>query len=763
MTLYKPTKLKHLVSDAHNEQISHKSKIQFILQQLHEPPDNNNVSAQLGLELLQTDRNQDIINKQLINRSIQKVRQVCDDIELMPQNGNSIINSYLQHNGQESHCNAISERYILLQYMANSLQFSETKVNDYWDSRQHLTKAHLIALHQLQQINIVVFEYHSANNQLWQTYYYEPSFNKSHCLFLVYHKHINHYDLCDMKNSKHYQLPTSAGRHPINLALKEQSNVSTTLNPNAQTFKPTKTNTLSTNNLPMIMEEKIKSVDNQYNPINRAKGRIQISRKLRHDIFPEIVEETLSETERDCYMDKSVALNCGEYGTKEYIFESGKITIVHCDVRNKIKKHYLYGIVVKQDTEEKRSCYDLKMLNHLFTAEEIEEKYHISEDRLPKSPRSNPTIKLQLKQKQNILSLIQNNATMLDILKNTKWNEIDVLNDNHNSTKLTMTLKLNSEEFVHKLIQYFRSTAIIDAIPIMLFHGTKYSIEYMVIVETNEMNNFGLTFKFIDNIKSMKITAVHLNKQSIFTHHKLAVPDHICSCSSVINFKCNASHLEIYPAETMELCENYVKQFVAQNNDLQSASWKYWIIVGKILLGSCTSMNISFLKHCKVPAGVYNILSDPKERNGVIRKTKWHKIAIYSSDTSDSFILSMSKQYFCEKLLSQQKKIKIIPIRMMSEIEIKYLWIVQIYTNVKIGIIFKYDQKSSVKATSIHLNNGDFGNSSISINLRLFPGQNVCSCRTFVMKIANLNLCDPMYIKYQQWIHQAQELYRNVN
>eukprot|EP01084_Bolivina_argentea_P307298 531121_1 len=208
MTLYEPRKSTYLASDAHNEPISQKSRIQLILQQLHDRSDNNNVSEQLlvGLELRQTKRNLVIVNKQLItDRLIQKVRQLGSDIELMPQNGNSIINSYLKYNGQESGCNVISERYILLQYMANNLQFAGTKVNDYWDSRQHLTKAHLIALHQLQQINIMVFEYHSTNNQLLQTYYYEPSFNKSRCLFLVYHKHINHYDLCDMKNSKDYQ------------------------------------------------------------------------------------------------------------------------------------------------------------------------------------------------------------------------------------------------------------------------------------------------------------------------------------------------------------------------------------------------------------------------------------------------------------------------------------------------------------------------------------------------------------------------------
>eukprot|EP01084_Bolivina_argentea_P022197 41267_1 len=137
-------------------------------------------------------------------RAVTKMNEYGVNIICISEDNNCLINAYLQHVGEMSEQNALDERQKLNLFMNGYLP------NDNTDKYMH-GDVSLKTLHQMNQINILVFEYHVENDQISQHYYHNPKYEFKQCLSLLYFEHTKHYNYCVVENVEGFTLPTKAG------------------------------------------------------------------------------------------------------------------------------------------------------------------------------------------------------------------------------------------------------------------------------------------------------------------------------------------------------------------------------------------------------------------------------------------------------------------------------------------------------------------------------------------------------------------------
>eukprot|EP01084_Bolivina_argentea_P051182 94152_1 len=154
--------------------------------------------------------------KKIIEKRIEhKIHQYNGTIVPIDGDGNCMINAYLYHINQLSLDNATTQRQKLVQYMMkNSHEYKDimprNEILDFCENGKYLDEIHLKALHKMNKINILLFEYHIESDQLSQNYYYDPTFQECHTtLYLIYYRHSNHYNYCSMPND--FPTPMKAG------------------------------------------------------------------------------------------------------------------------------------------------------------------------------------------------------------------------------------------------------------------------------------------------------------------------------------------------------------------------------------------------------------------------------------------------------------------------------------------------------------------------------------------------------------------------
>eukprot|EP01084_Bolivina_argentea_P282339 483263_1 len=109
--------------------------------------------------------------KQIIEKRIEhKIHEHNGTIVSIDGNGNCMINAYLHLINQLSLDNAISQREKLVQYtMKNAHEYkgimSRNEICDFCENGKYLDEIPLKALHKMNKINILLFEYHIENDQ----------------------------------------------------------------------------------------------------------------------------------------------------------------------------------------------------------------------------------------------------------------------------------------------------------------------------------------------------------------------------------------------------------------------------------------------------------------------------------------------------------------------------------------------------------------------------------------------------------------------
>eukprot|EP01084_Bolivina_argentea_P088766 160264_1 len=157
--------------------------------------------------------------KQLVeNRTHEKLLAIGACTVPIEGNGNCIINSYLYHIEKMSTENAFRERAKMMSFMQQNINEYKTVIDNfdehiknYSKNHTYLDEIHVKVLHEMNRINILLFEYHINTDSLSQHYYYNAEYTSNKCLFLVYYRHSQHYNYCIVNNE--YHLPSEAGHH----------------------------------------------------------------------------------------------------------------------------------------------------------------------------------------------------------------------------------------------------------------------------------------------------------------------------------------------------------------------------------------------------------------------------------------------------------------------------------------------------------------------------------------------------------------------
>eukprot|EP01084_Bolivina_argentea_P268210 455492_1 len=141
--------------------------------------------------------------KEIVEKRIHET--IPGDIVSIPGNGNCMINAYLYHVGKMTVENALKEREKMISFMIVNKNEYPLIVNEI----AYLDEMHLKALHEMNKINILVFEYQTSTDSISRNYYYNPEYTSNKCLCLVYYRHTQHYNYCII--NKDYIFPPQCG------------------------------------------------------------------------------------------------------------------------------------------------------------------------------------------------------------------------------------------------------------------------------------------------------------------------------------------------------------------------------------------------------------------------------------------------------------------------------------------------------------------------------------------------------------------------
>eukprot|EP01083_Nonionella_stella_P124176 374819_1 len=114
---------------------------------------------------------------------------------------NCLIHSYLHHIDKDTDQNVQNERKNLFEFMVNHP--NESTENLKYENGSYLHDIHVQALHEMNQINIIVLEYTLEIDKIaQQNAYYDSSFQDPDTLVLFHRAHLNQYDHCHVHYAK---------------------------------------------------------------------------------------------------------------------------------------------------------------------------------------------------------------------------------------------------------------------------------------------------------------------------------------------------------------------------------------------------------------------------------------------------------------------------------------------------------------------------------------------------------------------------------
>eukprot|EP01084_Bolivina_argentea_P149484 261139_1 len=166
-----------------------------------------------------------------------------------------------------------------------------------------------------------------------------------------------------------------------------------------------------------------------------------------------------------------------------------------------------------------------------FTAKNIEKRFNISAEQLPKFFASEPQIQTELQRQECVAMLIQNRKCFENIINKTKWQKrakINIYNKRNNTNR--KTLSFSKPEFVNKLKQaYDYSSRVIPIVmPDASSGDNSHHIEFVQIMRIQSGCDIGLSYRY-DEIKNKILPCgIHLDGEFIRSQHQLLVPNDEC-------------------------------------------------------------------------------------------------------------------------------------------------------------------------------------------------------------------------------------------
>ena len=298
-------------------------------------------------------------------------------------------------------------------------------------------------------------------------------------------------------------------------------------------------------------------------PKQRARGNIQISKQLTEEIIPSLIQQHIINLYS--FMDKLSAMRYFPDTRNNEIMSNnwGNIEIFNYGFIEKDNKNntnsMLFAVAEHQDMNHHKSRgYGLKMINRLFTASDIMNKYNVSINDLPISIYDTNKYKTMLNDEWKIKSVLMDITKRTNLIKQCQWHKINIFKRINN--KRRMTLSCTKPEFILKVINFSnklqqesvnnfghegynansRPNNGINLIPIILFNENErdFVIEWcwIIRIECNPNNiDIAVSFRFDDHNNCVKIKSIHLDRDYLLEQHQMASPNHDCHCFDQFN------------------------------------------------------------------------------------------------------------------------------------------------------------------------------------------------------------------------------------
>lgn len=301
----------------------------------------------------------------------------------------------------------------------------------------------------------------------------------------------------------------------------------------------------------------------------RAQGNIQISKSLTDTIIPQRIAEDIKEVYQ--YMDKITAINCFENDMDLDLDANAAILVFNYGFHDRDTQQLLYTVAEKQDiTNNKSRGYKWKMVNDLFTAQQLEQLYQVPANGLPKLFRACSRFACSVQNDETLIRQhLQSAQFVHTLIQKVQWHKTEVFHRVNN--KRRMTLSLTKPEFMQRMTDCVKmerqeaSTAAqqedgIQLIPILLFNNVEntYLIEYVWIVHLEPGIDIGISFKY-NATNGVRVTGIHLDGEYIKAQHQLIYPNH--TLSSLESFTSNITNLAIgNPDDNLNKIKYYKQQ-----------------------------------------------------------------------------------------------------------------------------------------------------------------------------------------------------------
>ena len=266
----------------------------------------------------------------------------------------------------------------------------------------------------------------------------------------------------------------------------------------------------------------------------RAKGNVRISRKLTTKIIPSRIDRKISDVFD--LMDKWTATS-----SAVYISWGKPLKVFDFDFYDKDSGKKLYCVANRVDSRG----FKWEVVDELFSADMIAERFHIYPDQLPDFPVTEATFEKIESDTENIQKILSNFAFRKSVLKKTRWHKIPIFHQKNNKKRIK--LYLTKQEFMQNLSGAIDESDEISLVPVVMFDSgnNNYRVEYIWIIRLLENVDIGLSVVYSSLTGEIRIGGIHLDKEMIKKQHKLLFSDDQKNQDLLRNFRSIINYMAI--------------------------------------------------------------------------------------------------------------------------------------------------------------------------------------------------------------------------
>eukprot|EP01083_Nonionella_stella_P051049 135562_1 len=254
-----------------------------------------------------------------------------------------------------------------------------------------------------------------------------------------------------------------------------------------------------------------------YNPDPfSTKRSVRMPKKLTQVVIPECVKELIA----DAYdfitkITAMVLLSLSQKEYDDYVVDVGDHMILNYGFHDRNTGEVLYLVAVK-------GCNNVYTLGDvLYTKRALCDIYQLHHHQLPKSWHQQNDMKHMMNQ----VNYGFNETFRLSYLCSVQWHRLPIFRVMNNKQRITFSI--TKPEFIECLKNWWRMNKNCTLIPIIMFNGNGYRVEYVQIVRIRDGIDIGVSYVYRNGFQA---TGIHLNKAHLLRQHQLADPHHKCHC-----------------------------------------------------------------------------------------------------------------------------------------------------------------------------------------------------------------------------------------